>query len=240
MIGGKLWPVGRAIVALRILKRWRCRLFERCGSDRFARTALHDLDRKVEPYLPDGGVFVEAGANDGFRKSNTYFLERFRNWNGVLVEPIPVLAARCRKHRPRCQVYQCALVAPDHPTDEVVMTYADMMSEVALDGRPRPVSCWEWDKSYDVVVPTRTLTEVLSEAGVERVDFLSLDIQGLEAAALAGLDFDRWSPSIMLVEIVDDTAQAAVEAVLGSRYEYVARLSPHDVLYRIAASPNGR
>ena len=238
MTGGRLSPLGAAVRAVRVLRRWRCRLFERFGSDRYARTALDDLDRRLTPYLPDGGVFVEAGANDGFRKSNTYYLERFRGWTGVLVEPIPVVAAKCSKHRRRCQVYQCALVGPDHPTQEVVMTYADMLSEVAVDGRRRPHSDWRWEEPYEVVVPTRTLTDVLDDAGVERVDFLSLDIQGLEAEALAGLDLDRWSPGIMLIEILDDAAQRAVEGVLGSRYECVARVSPHDVLYRAVAAPS--
>lgn len=231
---GKPSPLGRAILARRLVKRWRCLLFEKAGSARYARTALHDLDRQIEPYLPDGGTFLEAGANDGFRQSNTYYLERFRGWSGVLVEPIPELAARCRKHRPNCTVYQCALVGPDHPAGEVVMTYADLLSEAVSDGRPTPRSSWRWDAPYHLTVPARTLTDVLADAGVPRVDFLSLDVQGFEAAALAGLDFDRWAPEIMLIEILDDASQRAVEAVLGSRYEYVARLSVHDVLYRRA------
>ena len=225
--------VGRAVGALRIGRHWRCRLFEALGSARYARTALDDLDRKLEPYLAEGGVFVEAGANDGFRKSNTYYLESCRGWSGVLVEPIPELAARCQRYRPRSRVYQCALVGPDHPAPKVVMTYADMLSELVADGTPRPTSIWRWDEPYDVSVPARTLTDVLADARVERVDFLSLDLQGSEAVALAGLDFERWSPSIMLIEILDESAQRDVEAVLGGRYRYVARLSPHDVLYRI-------
>lgn len=54
---------------------------ERCGSDLFSRPALHELDRKLEKFLDfDGGFFVEAGANDGFAQSNTYYFERFRRW----------------------------------------------------------------------------------------------------------------------------------------------------------------
>jgi hypothetical protein len=83
-----------------------------------------------------------------------------------------------------------------------------------------------------VAVPARTLTDVLAESGVPRVDFLSLDLQGFEVAALRGLDFERWAPSVMLIEIVEDEERHPVEAVLGSRYERVARLTPHDVLYR--------
>lgn len=222
----------RAVRLRRASRRWRSRLYERCGSARYSRTALYDLDRILEPYLPDGGVFVEAGANDGFRQSNTYYLERFRGWTGVLIEPVPALAAACARNRPRSRVCQCALVGPDHPTAEVVVTYADLFSEIVAAGGTRPQTGWSWDDVYDVTVPARTLSEILGDAAIDHVDFLSLDVQGLEAAALAGLDLERWTPRIMLIEILDDRAQNAVEAVLGSRYERVARLTVHDVLYR--------
>jgi FkbM family methyltransferase len=225
------------VLGHRTLRRWRCTVFELLGSARYSRTALHGLDRKLEPYLPDGGVFVEAGANDGFRKSNTYHLERFRGWTGILIEPVPELAAQCERRRRGSRVYQCALVGGDHAAAEVVIAYADLCSEISVAGRPRPRSAWGWDKGYDIAVPARTLTDVLAEDGATHIDFLSLDLQGFEAAALAGLDLDRWAPRIMLVEIVDDDAQRAVDAVLGERYERLGRITPHDVLYRIAAEP---
>jgi FkbM family methyltransferase len=221
-----------AVEARRAFRRRRCIVFERLGSARYSRTALYDLEAKLEPYLPDRGIFVEAGANDGYRKSNTYYLERFAGWSGVLVEPIPVLAARCRRNRPGSQVFQCALVGSSHPTSEVVMTHADLFSEVVEEGRPPPEHVPRWYKRYEVAVPARTLSDVLAEAGVAHVDFLSLDLQGFEPAALSGLDFDRWAPKIMLIEIVDDVESHRVEALLGPRYERVARLTPHDVLYR--------
>ena len=41
--------------------------------------ALHGMDRKLDAILDrDGGFFVEAGANDGYTQSNTYWLGRFR------------------------------------------------------------------------------------------------------------------------------------------------------------------
>ena len=38
-----------------------------------------------------GGFFIEAGAADGMRFSNTLLLEMKRNWTGLLVEPSPAL-----------------------------------------------------------------------------------------------------------------------------------------------------
>src|SRR5207248_1270594 len=69
-------------------------------------------------------------ANDGFSQSNTYFLERFLGWSGILVEAIPELAERCRRLRRRSQVHQCALVSPDFGRTEIHMHYANLMSVV--------------------------------------------------------------------------------------------------------------
>ena len=68
----------RAVLGRRALLRLRRHTAERLGSARYSRPALYQLDRKLEAYLGDGGFFVEAGANDGFRFSNRYYLERFR------------------------------------------------------------------------------------------------------------------------------------------------------------------
>ena len=54
-----------------------------------------------QPHLVDqmlnsmrNGFFVEAGAADGQKLSNTLFFELKRNWTGLLVEPNPVLYGR--------------------------------------------------------------------------------------------------------------------------------------------------
>lgn len=40
-------------------------------------------------YLQTGGFFIECGAFDGERASNTIWLELVRNWTGLLVEMDP-------------------------------------------------------------------------------------------------------------------------------------------------------
>ena len=74
------------------LKRYRRRLYEVLGSDRYSRPAQRQMDRCLEQYLPyKNGFFIEVGANDGFAQSNTYYFERFLKWRGILIEPIPEL-----------------------------------------------------------------------------------------------------------------------------------------------------
>lgn len=224
--------MGRAVFGRRAALRVRRHVAERLGSPRYSRAGLYELDRKLAPYLGDRGFFVEAGAADGFRKSNTYYLERFRGWHGVLVEPIPHLAQRCRRERPRSTVFECALVADEQATPMIAMRYADLLSEVHASGRGLPRSRYGWDPSYDLTVPGRTLSSILTEARAPTVDLLSLDVQGFEASVLAGLGLPRFMPRLMLIELDDDDAQRHVEDVIGTHYTLEAWLTKGDALYR--------
>ena len=38
----------------------------------------------------NSGFFIELGGYDGFFHSPTYYLEKFKNWQGILVEPHPI------------------------------------------------------------------------------------------------------------------------------------------------------
>jgi FkbM family methyltransferase len=158
------------------------------------------MDVRLAELLGDGGVFVEAGANDGFRQSNTYYLERFHGWSGVLVEPIPELADVARRRRTKSRVINCALVAEDFPEETVTIRFRDLMSSV--DPEVSETS-WGWERAYDVAVRARTLTSVLEEAGVEKVDLMSLDVEGHEASVLDGLDLERFGPKWLLIEVRD-------------------------------------
>lgn len=222
--------------------RLRRRVFERLNSPRYSRPALYGLDRKLERYLPfRDGFFVEAGANDGYNQSNTYYFERFKGWSGVLVEPIPELFRECVVERPRSQVFNCALVPAGYAEATVRMRYGGLMSLVegalgsskADEAHVRAGTQLGWDRNYEVSVPARTLSSVLDEVGVPDVDLLSLDVEGYEAQALRGLDLDRHSPRYMLIEILDKTrGRQEIEALLGDRYERLDELSPFDTLYR--------
>jgi FkbM family methyltransferase len=218
-----------------LLRRWRRRAYEAAGSARYSRPALDDLDRKLERHLGwDGGFFIEAGANDGFTQSNTYYFERHRRWRGLLVEGLPELAAECRRNRPGAIVVEAALVDRDRPGATVTMHYAGLMSAVedALGSADataahiqRGLAVGDLAGTYSVAVRARTLTSILDEACPgQAIDLLSLDVEGMEAAVLAGLDFTRYAPKFICIEVRD---RASIAALLEGRYALVETLVDH-------------
>jgi FkbM family methyltransferase len=231
-------------VIRRPLARLRRTACEAVGVTRFSRVALDGLDRKLERHLDfDGGVFVEAGANDGVRQSNSYYFEKIRGWTGLLVEPVPALAAECRKNR-RGPVAEAALVETEVPGATVELCVAGLMSTVSgamgdAEATARHVAAGvavqrlpgtEW-----IRVPARTLSALIDEAGLaRRIDLLSLDVEGAEPAALRGVDFDRHAPRFICVEARDE---GVIAAILEPRYrlaEVLTDLGTHrDLLYAL-------
>jgi FkbM family methyltransferase len=232
----RLRMVGREV------KRGRRLAFECLESDRYSHPALDHLDRKLARYVPEReGVFVEAGASDGYLASNTYWFERFRGWSGVLIEPVPDLADRARKERPRSQVFQCALVPANYQEAYVTMRYGAVMSLVRdswadIDQEQehaRAGARAHHGKTFELRVPARTLSDVLILAGITDIDLMTLDVEGFEAAALSGLDLTKHRPRFLLVELLHEQQQRPeIDAILGTRYRYEGRLSSHDHLYR--------
>ena len=199
----------------------RRQLFEFAGSTRHSRPSVGGIEDKLCRYLPDPGVFVEAGALDGCFESNTYYLERFCAWRGVLIEPVPEMFARLAVNRPRAQAFHCALVARDFADHTIPVVSDHAMSHVGHDAGARS----------QVQVPARTLTSVLDEAGVDHVDLLSLDVEGFEIQVLNGLDFLRHTPRYILVECLDAERKAEMDRFLTGRYRFVETFTYRDFLY---------
>jgi FkbM family methyltransferase len=200
--------------------------------------AMNALDLKLANHLDfKGGFFVEAGANDGVSQSNTLYFEKYFKWRGMLVEPIPELAAKCKSNRPKCMVENCALVPFDYQQDQIDMRYCNLMSLVkgAMKSEENDLAHVKLGcevqqvKSYTIKVPARTLTSVLEKHGVSKIDLLSLDVEGYELGVLQGLDFKRYRPSLMLIEA---RFREEIDAFLTPRYQVIAELSEHDVLYK--------
>lgn len=222
----------------RARRRKARRAAEARGDTSLSQTALFELDRKLDRWIGDvqGGFFVEAGANDGFEQSNTYHLERFRGWTGLLVEPTPHLHREAAIERPGARVVRAALTAPEQHGSELQLQYGGMMTVVsgskgadaayAANGLALGL-----EAPMTFTAPAVTLSSLLDDVGAPEIDFMSLDVEGFEPEVLKGLDLDRHAPRYLLVEQHDDASRAAVEAQLGDRYRRVEQLSPLDVLY---------
>jgi len=141
------------------------------------------------------GVFVEVGANHPVNGSQTWFLEQ-QGWRGVLVEPQSALAAQLRQARPAAKVFQAACSAPGHAGEaDLILAEADGVATLSPQRDSHGAHYVGTER-----VRLATLNEILTEAGVEKIDFLSLDVEGHEIEVMRGLDFKKFRPELVLIE----------------------------------------
>lgn len=143
-------------------------------------------DRFVKSLLPQNlkGTFCEVGAADGVNGSNTAHFE-LDGWGGVLIEPDPRQTA-LESNRPNSKIFRCACgkfdtIAPFH-----------LENDPALSGLNRT-------SKATVAVKVRTLTSILDEAKVTKLDLLSVDTEGTELDVWAGLE-PRLYPTVLIIE----------------------------------------
>lgn len=171
----------------------------------------HGEDRQLAEHFSgtQNGVFVEVGAYDGVSLSNTWHFEHVLGWTGVLIEANPAKAEACQTNRPGSQVFAYAVVSARRSGERVnfdVVQGFEELSSLALRDRYRKyISAYNRRDEQQLTVSsieveTSTVDAVLETAAVERVDFLTIDIEGHELEALRGTSLRRWRPRVVLIE----------------------------------------
>jgi FkbM family methyltransferase len=165
------------------------------------------------------GVFVEVGANDPVAGSQTWLLEQ-NGWRGVLVEPQAAHSEKLRQQRKNSQVFQVACSSPENEGEmDLLIASADGASTL----RPqRDTHGTQFIGTERVKVTT--LDKTLAAAGVDKIDFLSLDVEGHEIEVMSGFDFAKYRPALILIE--DGVRDLVKHRFLKSRgYKLVKRTS---------------
>lgn len=135
------------------------------------------------------GTFVEVGAGDPIRGSQTYHLE-LNGWRGLLIEPSTELV-RALKTTRKAEVVPVACAGPGaSATLQLWLLGWEARSHLFPGEQPSGV----------MQVEARRLDDILTDAGMTGFDFLSIDVGGTEADVLSGFTASRFRPRLVLVD----------------------------------------
>jgi FkbM family methyltransferase len=178
-----------------------------------------------------GGTFIDVGGYDGVTGSNTVFFEQWRGWTGVLVEPVSANLERAKATR-SCPCLGYA-VADQEGTAEFITVTEGFTQMSGLSGsydeamlkrvRENPRH-----KEATIEVPTKPLAAILVEAGINDPDFVSLDIEGGELAALQSFPFADHRVGMWSIENNTGTHEI-VELMREHNYDLIDFCGPDEI-----------
>ncbi len=152
------------------------------------------------------GVFVDVGAYDGITFSNTYYLEERLGWTGIAIEPTPDAFAALARNRRCLTVQGCVAESSGEAAFRWITGESEMLSGLVDRYDPRFVKRIEreiaqtGDEVKEIAVASYTLNDLLDKHQIDRIDYMSMDIEGGELQALKGMDLNRFRVQVISVE----------------------------------------
>ena len=138
------------------------------------------------------GFFIESGAFDGEGHSNSLFFELERNWQGILIEPIPSLYQTILTKKRNVHVLNACIAGklPLVAKFRVLHVLSVRVAEMS-DAHKRRMDKEGVNNMPIVHVPCFSLNTIMAALRVENVDYFSLDVEGGEWSVISNLDLKR-------------------------------------------------
>ena len=159
------------------------------------------------------GYFVEFGAANGVACSNTYMLEKYFGWRGILAEPALAYHDDLMSNR-NCHI-ETGCVWRD--TGETLL-----FNETEIEGLSTIAAFSDLDMHKDrrkqgltYPVTTISLNDLLAKYNApDTIDYLSIDTEGSEYEILQNFDFGKYHIQVITCEHNYTSAREKIHALL--------------------------
>lgn len=148
----------------------------------------------------NNGFYIDIGAHHPKRFSNTYFFYK-KGWNGINIEARPGSKILFDKIRSRDINLEFAI-----SSEPKELTYY-MFNEPALNGfSAQNIENLKDHKEYKIIkeikLNTQRLDTVLARyiSPKQNIDFVSIDVEGMDFDVLISNDWNLFKPGIILIE----------------------------------------
>tara|TARA_B100000424_G_scaffold244013_1_gene213989 strand:- start:12249 stop:16142 length:3894 start_codon:yes stop_codon:yes gene_type:complete len=168
------------------------------------------------------GYFVDVGAYDGIKFSNTYMLEKDFDWNGICVEPGKNFFEKLKSCRKAYCVNKAVYSESNLELDFLDCGNDDekgsMLSGLKDTSKDPRTKCSTLD-TYKV--NTITMNDLLTEANAPSfIEYISIDVEGAEMEVLKSIDFTKYTFGYISLECNNTKKQCIFNSYL-EKYGYI-------------------
>jgi FkbM family methyltransferase len=202
--------------------------YAQCNEDLIVDAMLRALMRRAGREMKSVR-YMEIGANHPVQTSSTYLFNRLYGASGVLVEANPRLIDALQKARPNDVVVNCAITAAPTERVEIFVHEKNELTSMSLEHINR---FQNFGGAAGVVekisVAAMTINAFLGAHGGDRVDYLSIDVEGTDLDLVAAMD-PVFQPTIIQCEHEQQFEQ--FQAVLGRKGYSLAGITDVNVIF---------
>jgi len=150
------------------------------------------------------GLYVDIGAHHPIRYSNTYKFY-LRGWRGVNIDAMPGSMIPFNNLRPNDINLEYAISDTPQKMTFYIFNGPELNTFSEEDAKFRHNDKNEFDGCYIIdekKIQTHTLAEVLDEhfPSGETIDFMNIDVEGLDLEVLKSNNWDKYNPRMILAE----------------------------------------
>jgi FkbM family methyltransferase len=169
------------------------------------------------------GSYVDIGGGHPIAGSVSFWFYE-RGWQGLVVEPQQDLATLHRALRPRDMLVEAVIGSETGEADFYRVERLHALSTTV----PRHADAAQKHGTavQRVRMPALSLSELCSRNGLADIDFLKIDVEGAERDVIAGGDWRRYRPKVVVVEAIapltnEPAWQSWEELLLAQGYRFV-------------------
>jgi hypothetical protein len=145
--------------------------------------------------------FIDIGANHPVRLSNSYFFYK-KGASGICVDPNESFKNLYKRTRPRDQFIACGITggkSTEMPYYVMDWHEFNTFDKIFAEETARKYKGRNSIKSV-IDLPIINVNEFLEASAKREIDFLNLDVEGLDAQILKTWDFSLFKPKVICVE----------------------------------------
>lgn len=162
------------------------------------------------------GFYIDVGAHHPRRFSNTY-LFYIQGWNGLNIDAMPGSMKYFHEDRPRDINLELGIGLTECQLDYYMFNEPALngFSKVLSNERHNEKSKYQIEKIIKIdVLPLSVVLDRNLPAGQD-IDFLSVDVEGLDFEVLKSNDWIKYRPKFVLVEILNSSLNNIEQSSIG-------------------------